>query len=204
MRCHATPLGPRQALRQDPGSDPQVRVVAGSAGGGPRIMSRIHQDVHWHSVPACQGGASGATAAPDPSSRSPSLHGGADASAFAGAAAGPAPVPSPDFRVLHAALGASLIFGWPQHHTTTSKVERVNSVIADVLLSFAGVLLSFADRGQQAQPSPSASESTSTPRGASSPANSTSNASLRLRPYLCGSVGRYPPAAAGDPPAPAV
>jgi hypothetical protein len=39
---------------------------------------------------------------------------------------------------LHAALGASLIFGSPHHHNTTSKVERVNGVIADVLRSFAG------------------------------------------------------------------
>ena len=35
-------------------------------------------------------------------------------------------------------LGASLIFGSPHHHNTTSKVERVNGVIADVLRSFAG------------------------------------------------------------------
>ena len=39
---------------------------------------------------------------------------------------------------LHEALGASLIFGSPHHHNTTSKVERFNGVIADVLLSFAG------------------------------------------------------------------
>ena len=39
---------------------------------------------------------------------------------------------------LHEALGASLIFGSPHHHNTTSKVERVNCVIADVLHSFAG------------------------------------------------------------------
>jgi len=39
---------------------------------------------------------------------------------------------------LHEALGASLIFGSPHHHNTTSKVERVNGVIADVLRSFAG------------------------------------------------------------------
>ena len=39
---------------------------------------------------------------------------------------------------LHAALGASLIFGSPHHHNTTSKVERVNGVIADVLRSFTG------------------------------------------------------------------
>ncbi len=40
---------------------------------------------------------------------------------------------------LHAALGASLVFGSPHQHNlnTTSKVERVNSVIADVLRSFA-------------------------------------------------------------------
>ena len=42
------------------------------------------------------------------------------------------------WTVLHAALGASLIFGSPHHHNTTTKVERVNGVIADVLLSFAG------------------------------------------------------------------
>ena len=42
---------------------------------------------------------------------------------------------------LHEALGASLIFGSPHHLNTTSKVERVNGVIADVLRSFA------ADRG---------------------------------------------------------
>ena len=39
---------------------------------------------------------------------------------------------------LHAALGVSLIFGSPHHNNTTSKVERVNGVIADVLRSFAG------------------------------------------------------------------
>ena len=39
---------------------------------------------------------------------------------------------------LHAALGASLVYGSPHHHNTTSKVERVNGVIADVLRSFAG------------------------------------------------------------------
>ena len=39
---------------------------------------------------------------------------------------------------LHEALGASLVFGSPHHHNTTSKVERVNGVIADVLRSFAG------------------------------------------------------------------
>ena len=37
---------------------------------------------------------------------------------------------------LHEALGASLIFGSPHHHNTTSKVERVNGVIADVLRLF--------------------------------------------------------------------
>ncbi len=37
---------------------------------------------------------------------------------------------------LHNALGSSLIFGSPHHHNTTSKVERVNGVIADVLRSF--------------------------------------------------------------------
>ena len=39
---------------------------------------------------------------------------------------------------LHKALGVSLIFGLPHHYNTTSKVERVNGVIADVLRSFAG------------------------------------------------------------------
>ncbi len=39
---------------------------------------------------------------------------------------------------LHAALGSSLIFGSPYHHNTTSKVERVNGVIEDVLRSFVG------------------------------------------------------------------
>ena len=39
---------------------------------------------------------------------------------------------------LHEALGASLVFGSPHHHNTTSKVERVNGVVADVLRSFAG------------------------------------------------------------------
>jgi hypothetical protein len=38
---------------------------------------------------------------------------------------------------LHAALGASLVIGSPHHHNTTSKVERVNGVIANVLRSFA-------------------------------------------------------------------
>jgi hypothetical protein len=38
---------------------------------------------------------------------------------------------------LHAALGSTLIFGSPHHHNTTSKVERLNGVIADVLRSFA-------------------------------------------------------------------
>ena len=42
---------------------------------------------------------------------------------------------------LHEALGASLIFCLQHHHNTTSKVERVNGVITDVLRSFA------ADRG---------------------------------------------------------
>ena len=36
------------------------------------------------------------------------------------------------------ALGASLIFGLSHHHNTTSKVEQINGVIADVLHSFAG------------------------------------------------------------------
>ena len=39
---------------------------------------------------------------------------------------------------LHTALGASLVCGSPHHHKTTSKVERVNGAIADVLRSFAG------------------------------------------------------------------
>ena len=39
---------------------------------------------------------------------------------------------------LNAALGALLIFGSPHHHNTTSKVELINGVIADVLRSFAG------------------------------------------------------------------
>ena len=39
---------------------------------------------------------------------------------------------------LHAALGASLIFGSLHHHNTTSKVERVNGVISDVPRSLAG------------------------------------------------------------------
>ena len=34
--------------------------------------------------------------------------------------------------------GALLIFGSQRHHNATSKVERVNGVIADVLRSFAG------------------------------------------------------------------
>jgi hypothetical protein len=38
---------------------------------------------------------------------------------------------------LHAALGALLVFGSPHLHNTTSKVERVNGVTADVLHSFA-------------------------------------------------------------------
>ena len=38
---------------------------------------------------------------------------------------------------MHAALGSTLIFGSPHHHNTTSKVERLNGVIADVLRSFA-------------------------------------------------------------------
>ncbi len=42
------------------------------------------------------------------------------------------------WTALHTALGASLIFGSQHHHNTTSKVERVNGVIADVLRSFAG------------------------------------------------------------------
>jgi hypothetical protein len=45
------------------------------------------------------------------------------------------------WTALHAALGASLIFGSPHHHNTTSKVERVNGVIADVLRAVA------SDRG---------------------------------------------------------
>ena len=39
---------------------------------------------------------------------------------------------------LHTALGSSLVFGSPHHHNTTSKVERVNGVIEDVLRSFVG------------------------------------------------------------------
>jgi hypothetical protein len=35
---------------------------------------------------------------------------------------------------LHAALGASLIFGSPPHHNTTSQVERVNGVMAESML----------------------------------------------------------------------
>ncbi len=35
-------------------------------------------------------------------------------------------------------LGATLIVGLQHHHNTTNKVERVNSVIADVLCSVAG------------------------------------------------------------------
>jgi hypothetical protein len=38
---------------------------------------------------------------------------------------------------LHEALGATLIFGSPHHHNTTSKVERVNGVIANVLRAVA-------------------------------------------------------------------
>ena len=45
------------------------------------------------------------------------------------------------WTALHAALGASLIFGSPHHHNTTSKVERVNGVIKDVLRAVA------SDRG---------------------------------------------------------
>ena len=37
---------------------------------------------------------------------------------------------------LHCALGSTLIFGLLEHHNTTSKVELVNSVIADVLCAF--------------------------------------------------------------------
>ena len=37
---------------------------------------------------------------------------------------------------LHRALGSTLIFGSPHHHNTTSKVERVNGVIEDVLRAF--------------------------------------------------------------------
>jgi hypothetical protein len=39
---------------------------------------------------------------------------------------------------LHATLGTLLIFGSPHHPNTTSKVERVNGVIADVLYAFVG------------------------------------------------------------------
>ena len=41
---------------------------------------------------------------------------------------------------LHAALGASLICGSPHHHNTTSKVERVNGVIADDDVGVNGVI----------------------------------------------------------------
>ena len=37
---------------------------------------------------------------------------------------------------LHRALGSTLIFGSLHHHNTTSKVERVNGVIEDVLRAF--------------------------------------------------------------------
>ena len=39
---------------------------------------------------------------------------------------------------MHAALGASLIYGSPHHHKTASKVKCTNGVIADVLHSLAG------------------------------------------------------------------
>ena len=39
---------------------------------------------------------------------------------------------------LHEALGASLTFGSPHHHNTTSKVEHINGVTADVLRCSAG------------------------------------------------------------------
>ncbi len=42
------------------------------------------------------------------------------------------------WTVLHAALGTSLIFGSHHHQNTTSKVERLNGAIADVLRAFAG------------------------------------------------------------------
>jgi hypothetical protein len=42
------------------------------------------------------------------------------------------------WMALHAALGASLIFGSLHHHTTTRKVKCVNGDIADVLRAFAG------------------------------------------------------------------
>jgi hypothetical protein len=45
---------------------------------------------------------------------------------------------SPFWTGLHAALGASLVFGSPHRYNTTNKVECVNGVIADVLRSFAG------------------------------------------------------------------
>ena len=37
---------------------------------------------------------------------------------------------------LHRALGSTLIFGSLEHHNTTSKVEWVNCVVADVLRAF--------------------------------------------------------------------
>jgi len=40
------------------------------------------------------------------------------------------------WTALHRALGSTLIFGSPDHHNTSSKVERVNGVVADVLRAF--------------------------------------------------------------------
>ncbi len=42
------------------------------------------------------------------------------------------------WTALHAALDTSLIVCSPHHHNTTSKVDRVNSVIANVLRAFDG------------------------------------------------------------------
>jgi len=73
---------------------------------------------------------------------------------------------------LHAALGALLVFGSPHHHNTTSKVERVNGVIADVLRSFASErgddwpelvpLVEFAINDSASRSAPAARPSTPT------------------------------------------
>ena len=41
------------------------------------------------------------------------------------------------WTALHRAFGSTLIFGSPDHHNTSSKVERVNWVVADLLRAFA-------------------------------------------------------------------
>ena len=64
---------------------------------------------------------------------------------------------------VHMGLGASLIYGSPHHHNTTSKTGRVNGFVADVLRSFAGEYVD--DRPALVPPVEFAINSTASPLG---------------------------------------